>query len=224
MKAVIFDMDGVLVLTERMGYEVAEKVCKRHGFALNPEDYNRILAGRRTAECARDYLKEKGGKPALAPVMVREFREMKREILRNRMKQFISVREGSRKMLNRLQGRYRLALATSTIKEFTDIMMEGFGLGKFFEVMLTAEDVSKGKPDPEIYLQVAGKLGLEPGDCAVVEDSPNGIRSAKNAGMACIAVRSDFFRDRDLSEADAVIEGFDELTPELVEKITKGEL
>lgn len=219
MKAIIFDMDGVLILTEKMHHEVYGKVCKQHGYVLSHEDYNKYFAGKRTIEAFEGFLKSKGEDISLGPTMVKEFRAIKRDILLNKLEQFVILRKGTYDMLARLKSDYKLAIATSTIKEFTDIIIDGLNLRRYFDIIVTAENVSKGKPDPQVYLVTAKKLKAEIKDCIVLEDAENGIESAKNAKMLCIAIKDKSLGKRNLSKADYTIEDFKELTPELIENL-----
>lgn len=220
MKSVIFDMDGVLVFTEKLGYITVREVCKKHGMDLTIGDYNRFMAGKRTDDAARTYLEKKKADISIAPVMVEEFRRLKRDVLVNRMKDEIVMRDGTIEMLERLGPKYRIALATSSAKEFALCILKGFGIFDFFEVKLFAEDVKKGKPDPEIYQKTLQRLGLKPSDCVVVEDSVNGINAAKAAGIKCIGIKSPEF-NRNIKIADVVIDGFKSLTPSFIENLGK---
>ncbi|HDP73450.1 MAG TPA: HAD family phosphatase [Candidatus Woesearchaeota archaeon] len=224
MKAVIFDMDGVLILTEKMAYKGFADVCRRHGHELSLRDYNDYFSGTRNEEAFEGFLKSKNADTYAVNQMADEFRAIKRELLTSRLKEVIILREGTKEMLERVkQAGYKTAIATSTVREFTEMIVNGLGLRKYFEKIITGNDVSRGKPDPEVYLLAAELLRAEPGECVVVEDAQNGIKSAKNAGMACIAVRDRSFGERDISLADHVIERFSEITPELIEElIAKG--
>ncbi|MFH1294386.1 MAG: HAD family phosphatase [Candidatus Aenigmatarchaeota archaeon] len=223
MKSVIFDMDGVLFLTERLGYTTGREVCRKHGMDLTMEEYNKFMAGKRTYDAARTYLENKKADTTIAHVMVEEFRKMKRDVLKNRLKEEIVMRDGTIEMLERLRPKYRIALATSSVKEFALCILKGFGILDFFEVKLFAEDVNRGKPDPEIYCKTLQRLGLDSSECVVVEDSVNGINAAKAAGIKCIGIKSPEF-NRNIKVADVVIDGFGDLTPAFIEGLGKKTL
>ena len=92
------------------------------------------------------------------------------------------------------------------------MVMDKFSLWGAFDVVVSAEEVNgNGKPAPDIYLYTAQQLGVGPGDCVVIEDSKNGVLSARSAGMFCIGLRNGFNEEQDLSAADVVVEGFEEL-------------
>ncbi len=102
-----------------------------------------------------------------------------------------------------------IALASSALDTWINMVLDRFELRPFFDVIVSSEDVgNKGKPEPDIYLLTAKRLNINPGDCIVIEDSHNGVISAKDAGMYCIGFRNGFNEAQDLSAADEVLEGF----------------
>jgi HAD superfamily hydrolase (TIGR01509 family) len=213
MKAVIFDLDGVLVDTEKINFSIYRSVLERHGISLSSADYEKFMSGSRTSEAFESYLGER--KAVLnSGELVKEFRAVKRETLSSNIRQNVKLMDGANEILTDLGKSFKLALATSTIKEFTDLIVDGFGLRKFFGEIVYAEDVKKGKPDPEVYLITAGRLKADPEDCVVVEDSPNGIKAAKNAGMKCICVG---VGNNDSSKADVVVHSLKEINKKMVE-------
>jgi HAD superfamily hydrolase (TIGR01509 family) len=105
-----------------------------------------------------------------------------------------------------------VALASSSPRSWIKLVLDRFDLAADFKVVVSAQEVGgEGKPSPAIYLYTARKLGVEPEGCVVIEDSRNGVLSARNAGMYCIGFRNGFNDEQDLSAADMVIEGFDQL-------------
>ena len=109
-----------------------------------------------------------------------------------------------------------LGLASSSNRELIDLVLEAGGIAPLFRATVSSEEVARGKPAPDVYLEAARRLGVEPGPCVAVEDSHNGIRSAKAAGMTCVAIPNPAFPPGDaVEEADVVLGSLDELTPEL---------
>ena len=105
-----------------------------------------------------------------------------------------------------------IALASSSLREWIEIVLNRFDLNPFFDVIVSAEDIdAPGKPAPDIYLYTAKKLGLLPGECLVIEDSYHGVTAAKSAGMFCIGFRNGFNEKQDLSSADFIANGYKEL-------------
>jgi HAD superfamily hydrolase (TIGR01509 family) len=126
--------------------------------------------------------------------------------------------DGSRQAVERLAARWPLGLASSSNRELIDLVLEVSGLGRYFSVTVSSEEVAQGKPAPDVYLEAARGLSVAPERCAAVEDSRNGIRSAKAAGMRVIAIPNPHFPpDADsLALADVTLGSLDELTPATV--------
>jgi HAD superfamily hydrolase (TIGR01509 family) len=112
--------------------------------------------------------------------------------------------------LQALKGKYKLAVASGADRTIVNSLMDKFYPG-IFKVIVSGEDVTRGKPDPEPYLTAAGKLGLEPAVCMVIENAPLGIQSAKKAGIYCVAVPT-YLSEEKLIDADMVFADHAELT------------
>jgi HAD superfamily hydrolase (TIGR01509 family) len=118
-----------------------------------------------------------------------------------------------------LAARWPLGLASSSNRELIDLVLETSGLDRYFQATVSSEEVPRGKPAPDVYLEAARRLGADPARCAAVEDSENGIRSAKLAGMRVIAIPNPQYPPADdaLAVADVVLPSTAALTPEAVE-------
>lgn len=112
----------------------------------------------------------------------------------------VELRDGVFDLLESLKGKIRIALATMNNKQVIDQMLQGCGLSRFFDLVLSADEVSKPKPDPEIYQKCLSKLGLKPASMVVIEDSVYGVRSAKKANIKCIAVLSGVSSKKELEK------------------------
>ncbi|HEX9416198.1 MAG TPA: HAD-IA family hydrolase [Gaiellaceae bacterium] len=125
---------------------------------------------------------------------------------------------GAREAVERLAARWPLGLASSSNRPVIDLVLELAGLEALFRATVSSEEVGRGKPAPDVYLETAARLGVDPTRCAAIEDSRNGIRSAHSAGMCMVAIPNRVFPppDEALALADAVIDSLDELSPELV--------
>ncbi|MFA6215813.1 MAG: HAD family phosphatase, partial [Patescibacteria group bacterium] len=99
----------------------------------------------------------------------------------------------------------KIALASSGTKEYINLVLEKFSLQKYFDIIITGDDVKLGKPDPETYLVACQKLNLTPNQCLVLEDATNGIKAAKTAGCKCLAIKNPYTPPQDLTNADAVL-------------------
>jgi HAD superfamily hydrolase (TIGR01509 family) len=125
---------------------------------------------------------------------------------------------GAVEAVERLAARFPLAVASSSNRPLIDAVLEIAGIAQYFKATVSSEEVPRGKPAPDVYLEAARRLGVAPERCAAVEDSHGGIRAAKAAGMFVIAFPNPTYPpdEESLAQADVVIRSLDELTPELV--------
>jgi HAD superfamily hydrolase (TIGR01509 family) len=126
--------------------------------------------------------------------------------------------DGAHEAVERLAARWPLGLASSSNREVIDLVLDLSGLARFFRVTVSSEEVPRGKPEPDVYLEAARGLGVPPERCAAVEDSHNGIRSAKAAGMRVIAIPNQHYPpgEEALALADVTLSSLAELTPSIV--------
>jgi HAD superfamily hydrolase (TIGR01509 family) len=126
--------------------------------------------------------------------------------------------DGAVEAVERLAARWPLGLASSSNRELIDLVLELSGLVRHFRATVSSEEVRRGKPAPDVYVEAARRLGVEPERCAAIEDSENGIRSAKAAGMRVLALPNPLYppADEALAEADDMLGSLGELTPEAV--------
>lgn len=190
IKAVIFDMDGVLVDSEHVIESAAVKALGEYGVKARPEDFTPFVG-------AGDdrYI---GGVAEKHGLRYRnEMKDRLYEIYLEILEDELGVFEGALPLIKTLKKEgFVLALASSADRIKVDANLKAAGIPEeYFSAVLTGEDVSEKKPSPEIYLKAARKLGIPPAGCVVVEDALNGIKSAKSAGMLCIGVRTSFSAD-----------------------------
>jgi HAD superfamily hydrolase (TIGR01509 family) len=197
IEAVIFDLDGVLVDSEPLQFEAYALVFAGYGKTLTREDFilNWIGQGR-----LEDHLGRYGIE---APV--EEVRRAKNDVYQKFIRERMKLRPGIEGLLRRLSREMPAALASSAHPDSVNAVLDRFELRPYFKVVLTSADVSNNKPDPEIYLCAASRLGVPPAGCLVFEDSRPGVLSAKRAGMMVIALPHDLTLHQDLSAADLVI-------------------
>jgi HAD superfamily hydrolase (TIGR01509 family) len=182
IEAVVFDLDGVLVDSEPVWEQVRRAYVARHAGSWQPDSQSRLM-GMSTGEWAR-YLSDELGVNRPADVVADEVvAEMAR-----RYDADLPLMPGAVDAVRRIGARWRLGLASSSPASLIRRVLEDAGLTDAFAVTLSTEDVARGKPDPDVYLTVAQRLGVALERCAAVEDSSNGLRSAAAAGMAVIAV------------------------------------
>jgi HAD superfamily hydrolase (TIGR01509 family) len=159
------------------------------------------------------YLSEELGVPGTPKEISRDIVEL----MVARYREELPLIPGAREAIERLAGRWQLGLASSSNRPLIDAALALAGLESFFRATVSSEEVARGKPAPDVYLEAARRLGADPGDCVAVEDSHNGIRSAKAAGMSCIAIPNAHFPPGDaVDEADLILGSIEELVPAAV--------
>lgn len=215
-RALIFDMDGVLIDSEPLWHEAEIAAAGEAGLLLTPEDCLRTT-GLRVDEAVAYWCERH---PFLAP---------RREVLvsstLDRLVDLVSRRgtpkPGVDEVLALAKSRgLRLALASSSPYRVIHAVLDALHLDSVFDVVHSAEEEARGKPDPAVYLTTARKLGIEPERCIAVEDSPNGLLSARAAGMKCIVVPEPALRaDPRFELADARVTDLGEIGPGLLDRL-----
>jgi HAD superfamily hydrolase (TIGR01509 family) len=208
--AVVFDLDGVLLDSERLWDEVREALALERGGRWSDRAQAEMM-GMSSPEWSR-YLHDVVGvrepPDEIAADVVRRMEERYRERL--------PLLPGASEAVGRLAARWPLGLASSSNRPLIDLALDLGDLAKFFRVTVSSEEVERGKPAPDVYLDACRRLGVEPERAAAVEDSRNGIRSAHAAGLRVVAIpNAEFPPDEDsLALADVVLRSLAELTPE----------
>jgi HAD superfamily hydrolase (TIGR01509 family) len=213
IEAVVFDLDGILVDSEHVWDEVRQRLAEERGGAWH-DQASRDMMGMSSPEWSRymhDVIGLSESPEAINAEVVRRMHAAYAE--------GAPLIPGAVEAVERLAERWPLALASSSNRELIDLVLETSGLGAFFEATVSSEEVSRGKPAPDVFLEASRRLGVGPTRCAAVEDSENGIRSAKAAGMRVIAIPNPQYPPADaaLDDADLVLPSIAELTPEGVE-------
>ncbi len=192
--AVIFDMDGVLLDSEPLHYEAVRLILEEQGVDFPLDDYFRYLGT--TLTSTWDDLCERY--PITMPFDQFEAR-YNTDVLAEYLAGAPLIR-GARELVEQLRDAgVPIAVASSSHRVWVDAALTGAGLREYFEQTTAGDEVSMGKPSPEIYLKAAEKLSFEPADCIAVEDAPAGVESARAAGMKVVLVRSELTADLDLA-------------------------
>jgi HAD superfamily hydrolase (TIGR01509 family) len=212
IEAVVFDLDGVLVDSEQVWAQAKRDLVERTGGAWREEATEKML-GMSSPEWSL-YLHDDLG-VALDPeqISVRVADRMV-ELYREEL----PLLPGAVEAVRRLTARWPLALATSSNREVIDAFLELTALADAFSVTVSSEEVERGKPSPDVYLEAIGRLDAQPERCAAIEDSSNGLRAASAAGVAVIALPNPHFPPEAdaLALADATLASLEALTPEVV--------
>jgi len=208
IEAIIFDMDGTLVDTEPFNTEIERRQFGLNNIVISDEEHQKYLG------VASDAMWKEIAEQHKLKVRVEEL------ITQNHSESLrffaevaeIPVMPRLVELLEKLQAKkYPLAVASSSTPEIIDLILKKTNLKKYFQVIISAEQAGESKPEPDVFLLAAQKLGIQPANCLVIEDSPNGIKAAHAAGMTCVAYKGPGADPQKLKEADAVIQNYTQL-------------
>jgi HAD superfamily hydrolase (TIGR01509 family) len=216
IEAVVFDLDGVLIETEELWHEVREALARERGGRYGP-DAQRAMMGMSSPEWSR-YMHEVVG-------LGDEPDEIAAEVVRRMLARYaveLPLIDGAVEAVTALAARWPLAVASSSNRPLIDAALTASGLAPLFRATVSSEEVARGKPAPDVYLEAARRLGVDAARCAAVEDSHAGIRSAKAAAMRVIAIPNRTFApdEASLAAADVVLGSIRELDPDAVARAT----
>lgn len=209
-EALLFDMDGVIIDSEPL-HDEAQRVVFREFDLDVPESIFPSIRGMREREAFELIVREYADGRAYVDDLIAAKERTYRELTRN-----LTAVPGALTFIRNSRKTYRLALTTSSMLVDLQIAFEKFDLARYFETVVTAEDIEHPKPHPQPYLATAAKLGLRPSACLVIEDSTNGVRSAVGAGCEVAAITTSFDHDA-LGKAGAhfTVASYDELARHL---------
>jgi HAD superfamily hydrolase (TIGR01509 family) len=212
IEAVVFDLDGVLLDSEQLWDEVRESLARERGGRWH-EGAQADMMGMSSREWSV-YMHERIGLPEPPE-------EISAEVVRRMLERYtreLPLIPGAVEAVERIAARWPLGLASSSNRGLIDAALEAAGLARYFRVTVSSEEVERGKPAPDVYLEAARRLDATPERCTAIEDSQNGIRSGKAAGMRVIAIPNPRFPPPEdvLADADVVLDGIEELSLEVV--------
>jgi HAD superfamily hydrolase (TIGR01509 family) len=213
IEAVVFDLDGVIVDSEHVWDAAREALARERGGRWH-EDAQQDMMGMSSVEWSRymhDVIGLKDPPEEISAEVVRRLEATYREEL--------PLIDCATEAVARLAERWPLAVASSSNRPIIDLVLGLSGLDRFFRATVSSEEVPRGKPAPDVYLEAARRLGADPQRSAAVEDSRNGILSASVAGMRVVAIPNTRFPpdEEALAAADVVLYSIDDLTPDVVE-------
>jgi HAD superfamily hydrolase (TIGR01509 family) len=212
IEAAVFDLDGLLIQSEEIWDEVRERLVRERGGRYDAE-VQRAMMGMSSTEWSA-YLHETAGVPD-------EPEEINAEVVRRMLAAYhdhLPLLPGAVEAVRRLAARYPLALASSSNRELIDAALDAAGIADAFRATVSSEEVARGKPAPDVYLEAARRLDVAADRCAAIEDSHGGIRAAHAAGMRVVAIpNASYPPDAEALElADAVLGSLEELTADVV--------
>jgi len=219
VSAVIFDMDGVLIDSEHVWDEARRELTGELGGHWR-EEATRAMMGMSSVEWST-YMHEALHIPLPPDAINRRVVERMEAIYRKELPLFAGAREA----VERMEAKWPLGLASSSNRELIDYVLETADMQVYFRVTVSSEEVERGKPGPDVYLEAARRMGVAPGACVAIEDSGNGIRAGKAAGMRVIAIPNRVLppEPEALALADAVVRSLEGLSVAVVAQAAGGE-
>ena len=216
--AVVFDLDGVLVDSEAVWDEVRRRFTEENGGRWH-EGAQREMMGMSSVEWSR-YVRDRLGVDMDPERISIEVADRVADLYRERL----PLLPGAVESVGLLAKEWPLAVASSSNRHVIDLVVELAGLKEEFRATVSSEEVGSGKPAPDVYLEAARRLEVDPGACAAIEDSTNGIRSARAAGMTVIAVPNrDYPPEAETrAQADRILDSLVDLTPDLVRSLQRS--
>ncbi|WP_339307580.1 HAD family hydrolase [Paenibacillus sp. FSL R5-0519] len=208
IQAVIFDMDGVLIDSEPIYFEIERSSFAHFGAVMTEEEHHTYVGV--TLESMWQQVLDKHQLTATLDEVLayHQHNVMQTMLAHSNLTAMPSVE----RWLSWLHEQHiSIAVASSSPRALIDLIMNKTGLGRYFEVRMTGEEVENGKPAPDIFLTTAEMIGASPSNCLVIEDSRNGVQAAKSAGMRCIGYHNPGSGNQDLSKADLQISSYDQL-------------
>jgi HAD superfamily hydrolase (TIGR01509 family) len=211
--AVVFDLDGILVQSEELWDQARRELAAEHDIDW-PDDATDAMMGMSSKEWSK-YVHDEVGVPDPPE-------EINRKVLawvEDRYRKDLPWIPGAREAVKRMAARFQLGMATSSNREIIDLVMEVGGFEDLIGVTVSSEEVERGKPAPDVYIEVMKRMGVDPERTAAIEDSTNGLLSAHNAGMRVIAIPNDAHppAEKGLTKADVVLDSIEDLEPGVVQ-------
>lgn len=199
-KAILFDMDGVIIDSEPLHAAAFKATLLHHGKDLTDAQYKEYFAGKTDKDGFERYFESINETVDLALIM----NEKTQKYLQISAKQ-LEAYPGVISLIKELSVTHQLALVTSSSSAEVDVALQTLGITNAFEVVISADDIKNGKPDPEGYVKALEQLAVAKEECVIVEDSPSGVKAGKAAGVDVIAVTNTHMGDK-LLQADRVVD------------------
>lgn len=208
----IFDMDGVIVNTEPLYKKMNIDFLLQHNALISDEEYNQFIGI--SATTMWNYLREKYHLPFTTLELITIEKQAKFDVLD---KSELKPIDGIIDLLDMLKSKnYSIAIASSSMRKNIELIISKTYLNKYFDHIVSGEDVQNGKPSPDIFLKAMNHFNEAPENCIVLEDSKNGVLAANAANMFCIGFQNNNSGNQDLSNADLIIHSIKEISTSLL--------
>ncbi len=198
MKAIIFDMDGLMIDTETIYHEIDRQMAKTFGKSVSDETFGKMM-GRKPVESYTIFCNDLGIDEPIEELLKTRYSLVEKMLLND-----VRPMPGLFIILDEFKGKMKMAIATGSPLKFLEITLNKLSIRQYFDVIQSSDGIVNGKPNPEIYMKVINRLDLDPKECIVIEDSSNGACAGKNAGCYTIAVPSEYTNKQDFSFVDYV--------------------
>jgi len=208
IKAILFDLDGILIETEKETFHFYQEYFKKHYNIIIKDSDFKYKAGRKSKDFFHDILTS----GQMEKINIKKITDYKRELFNSQIDKYTKKVAGGGELLEYLQQeRYLMALVSQNELRMIDSALRWLKIAKYFGITLSLDDIKNKKPDPEIYLLAAEKLGIKASECIVIEDSSDGIMAAKNGKFTCIALRHDYMPTGTYKNADYIADSLAEV-------------
>ncbi|MDD2807708.1 MAG: HAD family phosphatase [Patescibacteria group bacterium] len=214
---IIYDLDDLMVDSHPLHEKANELLFNEYGHSFEelPVAMRTKFVGRRIIDIfveVVEYFK--------LEIDIEFLYQKRNEIFLAMVKKDLKAMPGLHKSLEIFnKHKFKIALASSGTKTYIDVVLDKFRIRKYFDVIISGDDVKEGKPNPEVYIMTAKKLSIAPDNCVVLEDAKAGVDSAKSAGCKCIAIQSPSTPPQDLRKADLYLNSLINLTPKIIENL-----
>ncbi|MEX0701116.1 MAG: HAD family phosphatase [Planctomycetales bacterium] len=209
-RGVIFDVDGVLVDSYEAHFESWKRLGTESGRGYSRADFEWGFG-----RTSREVIRAQWDGAKMTDAEVREIDDRKEAYYRELVRANFPEMPGARRLVRALhKAGFRLAVGSSGPPANVQVVIDRYGLGPYLSAVVHGRDVTRGKPDPQVFQLAAGRLGVPPARCVVVEDAPAGIEAARRAGMKCIGVASTGRTPEQLAAADCIVGSLEELDPD----------
>ena len=210
-KAAIWDVDGTLVDTAELHFQAWQAVCREHGRDFTRSDFAATF-GQRNPEIIRTLFGERFSEQEIG-----DLGDRKEILYRNAAKNGVELLPGARQLVEDLpRAGFAQAIGSSAPRANLELILRLTGIARFFAAIVSSEDTQRGKPDPQVFLLAAERLGVAPAQCVVFEDAVAGVQAARAGGMKCVAVRCVGHHSEDKlrqAGADRVVETLEQVSP-----------
>jgi HAD superfamily hydrolase (TIGR01509 family) len=206
MKAILFDMDGIIAYSEIVNGESYVQAFREENYNITIEDFKEHCTGKGSKHFFEKLKERDPNCPGIEKV-----RPRKQELFLENVRTELKLRKGIIDFIKKVHGQYKLAVVSAAHIDTINSILNQFNLRENFDLVISATESKRNKPYPDCYLLAAEKLNVKPEDCMVLEDSESGVTAGSRAGCYVIALPTKFTKEQDFSNADLVLDGFEEI-------------